>query len=125
LRTHPKRQDVCVFGYPEFGPSPNIDAFVRVLRKLRPELTIGQDEPFSARTPGLNTPKGDNRLASPPSFYAVIERSNVLNHFALEICQDLISDDAGKTRLAGAVGSALITAFDFSGRKPRLGEQTE
>src|ERR1700710_2393935 len=29
---HPKRHDVCVFGYPEFGPSPNVDAFVRILR---------------------------------------------------------------------------------------------
>jgi predicted N-formylglutamate amidohydrolase len=122
---HPKRHDVCVFGYPEFGPSPSVDAFVRVLRDLQPELTIGQDEPFSARTPGLNTPKDDNRLASPPSFYAVIQRSNVLNHFALEICQDLISDDAGKARLASAVATALTTAFDFSGRKPRLREQRE
>jgi predicted N-formylglutamate amidohydrolase len=122
---HPKRHDVCVFGYPEFGPSPSIDAFVSILRKQQPELTIGQDEPFSARTPGLVTPKGDKRLASPASFYAVIERSNVLNHFALEICQDLITDVAGKARLAWAVSKALTTAFDFSGRKPRLREQTE
>jgi predicted N-formylglutamate amidohydrolase len=87
---HPKRHDVCVFGYPEFGPSPNLDLFVRILRNQQPELIIGHDEPFSARTPGLSTPQGDKRLASPTSFYAVIERNNVLNHFALEICQDLI-----------------------------------
>jgi predicted N-formylglutamate amidohydrolase len=120
----PKRHDVCVFGYPEFGPNPNVDAFVRILRNQQRALTIGHDEPFSARTPGLSTPDGDKRLASPTSFYAVVERRNVLNHFALEICQDLISDDAGKGRLADAVTRALDTAFEFSGRKPRLREQT-
>jgi predicted N-formylglutamate amidohydrolase len=122
---HRKRHDVCVFGYPEFGPSPNVDAFVRILRTQQPELIIGHDEPFSARTPGLSTPDGDKRLASPTSFFAVIERNNVLNHFALEICQDLICDDAGKTRMADAVTKALDTAFDFSGKKPRLREQTQ
>jgi predicted N-formylglutamate amidohydrolase len=115
----PKRHDVCVFGYPEFGPSPNVDAFVRILRTQQPEFIIGHDEPFSARTPGLSTPDGDKRLASPTSFYAVIERDNVLNHFALEICQDLICDDPGKARMAGAVTKALDTAFDFGGKKPR------
>jgi predicted N-formylglutamate amidohydrolase len=121
----PKRHDVCVFGYPEFGPSPNVDAFVRTLRNQQPELLIGQDEPFSARTPALRTPNGDKRLASPTSFHAVIERKNVLNHFALEICQDLISDDAGKARMAAAVTKALVTAFDFSGSRPRLREHAE
>jgi predicted N-formylglutamate amidohydrolase len=122
---HPKRHDVCVFGYPEFGPSPKLEAFVRILRNQQPELTIGHDEPFSARTPGLSTPSDDKRLASPTSFYAVVERSNVLNHFALEICQDLISDDAGKTRMADTVMKALKIAFDFSESKPRLRKQTE
>jgi predicted N-formylglutamate amidohydrolase len=122
---HPKRHDVCVFGYPEFGSSPKVDAFVRVLRQQEPELMIGHDEPFSARTPGLSTPEGDKRLASPTSFHAVIERNNVLNHFALEICQDLISDATGKNRMAGAITKALDTAFDFSGRKPTLREQPQ
>jgi predicted N-formylglutamate amidohydrolase len=122
---HPKRHDVCVFGYPEFGPSPKLEAFVRILRNQQPELTIGHDEPFSARTPGLSTPSDDKRLASPTSFYAVVERGNVLNHFALEICQDLISDDAGKTRMADTVMKALKIAFDFSESKPRLRKQTE
>ena len=86
---------------------------------------IGHDEPFSARTPGLSTPPGDKRLASPASFYGVIERNNVLNHFALEICQDLISDEAGQSRMARAITRALDTAFDFSGSKPRLRDRTE
>jgi predicted N-formylglutamate amidohydrolase len=122
---HPKRHDVCVFSYPEFGPIPNVEAFVRILRTQQPDLVIGHDEPFSARTPGLSTPPGDKRMASPTSFHGVIERNNVLNHFALEICQDLISDEAGQSRMARAITRALDTAFDFSGSKPRLRDRTE
>jgi predicted N-formylglutamate amidohydrolase len=117
---HPKRHDICVFSYPEFGPIPNVAAFVRILRNQQPELVIGHDEPFSARTPGLSTPPGDKRMASPTSFHGVIERDNVMNHFALEICQDLISDEASQSRMAGKITKALHAAFDFSGRKPRL-----
>jgi predicted N-formylglutamate amidohydrolase len=122
---NPKRQDICVFSYPEFGPIPTVDAFVRILRNQQPDRVIGHDEPFSARTPGLSTPPGDKRLASPTSFYAVIERQNVLNHFALEICQDLISDEVGQIRMAGAITKALRAAFDLSGSKPRLRDQPE
>jgi predicted N-formylglutamate amidohydrolase len=122
---HPKRHDICVFSYPEFGPIPNVEAFVRVLRNQQPDLVIGHDEPFSARTPGLSTPPGDKRLASPTSFHAVVERQNVLNHFALEICQDLIADEAGQRRMAGAITNALHATFDFSGTKPRLRDQPE
>jgi predicted N-formylglutamate amidohydrolase len=122
---HPKRHDICVFSYPEFGPLPNVEAFVRILRNRQPELIIGYEEPFSARTPGLSTPPDDKRLASPTSFYGVIERNNVLNHFALEICQDLISDEDGQTRMAGIITSALNATFDFSGSKPRLRDRTE
>jgi predicted N-formylglutamate amidohydrolase len=122
---HPKRHDVCVFSYPEFVPIPNVEAFVRILRNQQPELIIGHDEPFSARTPGLSTPPGDKRMASPTSFYGVIERNNVINHFALEICQDLISDNAGQRRMADTITRALYAAFDFSGRKPRLRGQPE
>ena len=86
---------------------------------------IGHDEPFSARTPGLSTPPGDKRLASPASFYGVIERNNVLNHFALEICQDLLSDGVGQSGMAGAIIKALDEAFDFGGSKPKLRDQTE
>jgi predicted N-formylglutamate amidohydrolase len=121
---HPRKHDVCVFGYPEFGPNPNLDAFVRTLRRQQPELMIGQDEPFSARTPGLSTPSGDKRLASPTSFHGVVERDNVANHFALEICQDLVADEAGQRRMAGAIAKALHATFDFSGSKPQLREQT-
>src|SRR3954453_11693340 len=119
----PKRHDVCVFSYPEFGPIPNVEAFVRILRNQQPELIVGHDEPFSARTPGLSTRPGDRRLRSPTSFYGVIERNNVLNHFALEICHDLISDEAGQTRMADTVKRALYAAFAFSGSKPRLRHQ--
>ena len=117
---HPKRHDICIFSYPEFGTIPNVEAFVRVLRQQRPELIVGKDEPFSARTPGLRTARDDKRMASPTSFYAVIERNNVPNHFALEVCQDLISDRAGKDRMAETITRALHATFDFSGSKPKL-----
>jgi predicted N-formylglutamate amidohydrolase len=115
-----KTQDICVFSYPEFGRLPNVEAFVRILRSEQPDLVVGHDEPFSARTPGLKTPPDDKRMASPTSFHAVVERNNVPNHFALEICQDLISDEAGRTRMAGTITKVLDTAFDFSGGKPQL-----
>jgi hypothetical protein len=93
---------------------------VRVLRDQEPGRIVGLNEPFSARTPGLETPAGDKRMASPPSFYAVIERKNVQNHFALEICQDLISDEAAQTRMSAVIAKALNITFDFSGTEPRL-----
>lgn len=117
---HPKKQDICVFSYPEFGQLPTVAAFVETLRTQRPELLIGGNEPFSARTPGLRTPPDDKRLASPTSFHAVVERDNVLNHFALEICQDLITDETGQAHMADVITTALQTTFDFSGSTPRL-----
>jgi predicted N-formylglutamate amidohydrolase len=117
---HPKKHDVCVFSYPEFGPIQTVEDFVRILRSQQPELLIGHDEPFSARTPGLKTRPGDKRMASPTSFYGVVERNNVANHFAIEICQDLLSDEAGRARMAKAIISALDVTFDFSGSKPIL-----
>jgi predicted N-formylglutamate amidohydrolase len=117
---HPKRQDICVFSYPEFGPLPNVEAFVRTLRDQNPGLAVGCNEPFSARTPGLQTEPGDKRLASPPSYYGVVERGNVANHFAIEICQDLICDRSGQARLASVIAEALHTTFDLEGRQPRL-----
>jgi predicted N-formylglutamate amidohydrolase len=117
---HPKKHDICIFSYPEFGRLPNVEAFVRILRSQQPELTVGHDEPFSARTPGLRTSPDDKRLASPTSFHAVVQRDNVPNHFALEICQDMISDRAGQTRMADAITRALCAGFDFGGREPRL-----
>lgn len=121
---NPKKQDVCVFSYPEFGPLPTVEAFVRSLREQQPGLLVGYNDPFSAKTPGLRTPPDDNRLASPISFHAVIARNNVPNHFALEICQDLISDSAGQIRMADAVAAALRAAYDFSGSTPRLRSAT-
>jgi predicted N-formylglutamate amidohydrolase len=120
----PKRQDICVFSYPEYEPTPNVDAFVHVLRRQQTGFVVGHNEPFSARTPGLRTGPGDKRMASPTSFYGVVERNNVQNHFALEICQDLISDQAGQALLAGIITDALRTSFDFSGRRPlrRIGD---
>jgi predicted N-formylglutamate amidohydrolase len=119
-KDQPQRHDICVFSYPEFGRLPSVEAFIRVLRQQQPGLVVGYNEPFSARTPGMKTPPGDRRLASPPSFYGVIERNNVQNHFALEICQDLIADEAGQSRMAGVITRALSSTFDFSGNEPRL-----
>jgi predicted N-formylglutamate amidohydrolase len=63
----PKRQDICIFGYPEFGPNPNIKAFVRNLRSQQPELDIGLNEPFSARTAMYEINDGLERSRGKPA----------------------------------------------------------
>jgi predicted N-formylglutamate amidohydrolase len=102
-----RNEDICVFSYPEFYPIQNLEMFVNALREQNPELRIGLDEPFSARTPGLKTEPGDKRLASPPSYYGVVKRNNIANHFAIEVCQDLIADRRGQSKLASAIAMAL------------------
>jgi predicted N-formylglutamate amidohydrolase len=103
----PKSEDICVFGYPEFGRSPSLEKFVQQLREDNPELTIGNNRPFSAKTPGLQTSDGDNRMACPVTFYNVVERDNVPNHFVLEVCQDLLSTAYDQQKMADRVLNAI------------------
>jgi predicted N-formylglutamate amidohydrolase len=106
----PKKEDVCVFGYPEFGTSPNLENFVQHLRADNPRLVIGNNQPFSARTPGLATSEDDYRLACPVTFRNVIQRNNVFNHFCLEVCQDLLQTSAAQQHMANRVSDALDAA---------------
>jgi predicted N-formylglutamate amidohydrolase len=103
----PKSEDICVFGYPEFGTSPKLEKFVRQLRADNPELTIGNNRPFSAKTPALQTADDDYRMACPVTYYNVIERNNVFNHFCLEICQDLLQTEDAQRTMAAKVVRAL------------------
>jgi predicted N-formylglutamate amidohydrolase len=103
----PKREDICVFGYPEFGPSPNLEKFVQQLRFDNPELAIGNNRPFSAKTPALQTSEGDNRMPCPVTFYNVVRRDNVFNHFTVEICQDLLRTAEARRKIAERLLHAL------------------
>lgn len=107
----PKSEDVCVFGYPEFGTSPNLQNFVQQLRSHNPRLVIGNNRPFSARTPGLQTSKDDYRLACPVTFQNVVERDNVFNHFCLEVCQDLLKTSDAQQYMAKQISNALAAAI--------------
>jgi predicted N-formylglutamate amidohydrolase len=106
----PKREDVCVFGYPEFGPSPKLERFVQHLRDQTPALVIGNNRPFSARTLGLRTAEGDPRMACPVTYFNVVQRNNVLNHFCLEICQDLLETADARRRITEQLSHALAAA---------------
>jgi predicted N-formylglutamate amidohydrolase len=110
----PKREDVCVFGYPEFGTSPKLERFVQQLRSDNPGLTVGNNRPFSARTPGLQTSEDDYRLACPVTFHNVVERDNVFNHFCLEICQDLLKTADAQRDMAKRVSNALGAVVGWS-----------
>jgi predicted N-formylglutamate amidohydrolase len=103
----PKREDVCVFGYPEFGPSPKLEKFIQQLSVDNPDLVVGNNRPFSAKTPALQTSENDHRLACPVTFYNVVERDNVFNHFTVEICQDLLETEAARRRMAERLLKAL------------------
>jgi hypothetical protein len=46
-------------------------------------------------------------MACPVTFYNVIERNNVFNHFCLEICQDLLRTEAAQRQMARDVARAL------------------
>jgi predicted N-formylglutamate amidohydrolase len=107
----PKREDLCVFGYPEFGTSPKLENFVHRLRANNPLLVIGNNRPFSARTPGLQTSGDDYRLACPVTFQNVIQRNNVFNHFCLELCQDLLKTSAAQQHIAKRVSNALAATI--------------
>jgi predicted N-formylglutamate amidohydrolase len=106
----PKSEDVCVFGYPEFGPSPRLETFVRQLRE-NPELAVGNNRPFSAKTPGLQTSDNDNRMACPVTFQNVVARHNVGNHFTLEICQDLLQAADDQRRMGRRIVRALAAVI--------------
>jgi predicted N-formylglutamate amidohydrolase len=103
----PKREDICVFGYPEFGPSPILEKFVARLRADNPDLIIGNNRPFSAKTPGLKTSDEDHRMACPVTFYNAVQRDNVFNHFVLEICQDLLRTPAAQRQLVERLTKAI------------------
>jgi predicted N-formylglutamate amidohydrolase len=103
----PKREDICVFGYPEFGKSPKLETFVQKLRADSPGLFVGNNKPFSAKTPTLRTPENDIRMACPVTFYNVVERGNVFNHFVLEICQDLLQSADDRRKMAERISRAL------------------
>jgi predicted N-formylglutamate amidohydrolase len=103
----PKAEDICVFGYPEFGISPNLEKFVARLRLENPKLIVGNNRPFSAKSPGLQTSEDDHRMACPVTFPTVVQRNNVFNHFTVEICQDLIKTADDQRSMAGRLCSAL------------------
>jgi predicted N-formylglutamate amidohydrolase len=112
----PKAEDICVFGYPEFGRSPNLENFVEQLRVENPHLVVGNNSPFSARTPTLKTAKDDPRMACPVTFHNVVARGNVLNHFSLEICQDLLRTEDAQREMADRVSSALAVIKPQTGK---------
>jgi predicted N-formylglutamate amidohydrolase len=113
----PKSEDMCVFGYPEFGKSPKLERFVHELRLLNPGLNIGNNRPFSARTPAVQISEDDNRLRCPVTFYNVVERENVFNHFCLEICQDLLQTKDDQRQAAERVYNALIRSGILSAQE--------
>jgi predicted N-formylglutamate amidohydrolase len=111
----PKAEDISVFGYPEFGTSPNLESFIDRLRLENPRLVVGNNRPFSARTPGLQTSEDDYRMACPVTFSTVVQRDNVSNHFTVEICQDLIQTADDQRRMARVLLSGLagVPAITF------------
>jgi predicted N-formylglutamate amidohydrolase len=115
----PKREDICVFGYPEFGTSPNLENFVLQMRAGNPGLIVGNNRPFSARTPGLQASEDDYRLACPVTFQNVVQRDNVLNHFCLEICQDLLKTSGAQLDMAKRVSNALAAVTRRTGSEWR------
>ncbi|AMA55749.1 hypothetical protein BCCGELA001_05360 [Bradyrhizobium sp. CCGE-LA001] len=117
--SEPKREDVCVFGYPEFGTSPKLENFVHHLRANNPHFVIGNNRPFSARTPGLQTSDDDYRLACPVTFQNVIQRNNVFNHFCLEVCQDLLKTPTAQQHMAKQVSNALAATIGLGTRPAR------
>jgi predicted N-formylglutamate amidohydrolase len=106
----PKPEEICVFGYPEFGTSPKLEQFVQTLRAQNPQLVIGNNRPFSARTPGLQTAEGDYRMACPVTYFNVVQRNNVLNHFSLEICQDFLQTSDARRTITERLSNALVAA---------------
>jgi predicted N-formylglutamate amidohydrolase len=103
----PKSEDICVFGYPEFGRSPALERFVHELRASNPDLMIGNNRPFSAKTPSLRTSEDDHRMACPVTFYNVVQRDNVFSHFTVEVCQDLLETAEAQQRTAERLSRAL------------------
>jgi predicted N-formylglutamate amidohydrolase len=107
--TEPRTQDICVYNYPEFGPDLVFDQFLAILRAQNPSLNIGNNDPFSARSPGRRDAPGS---ASPVSYRHVLGRKNS-NTIALEIRQDLIQTAFEQSRFADIVANALHQGFGF------------
>jgi hypothetical protein len=103
----PNAEDICVFGYPEFGTSPNLEKFVEQLRLENSGLVVGNNRPFSARTPALRVPRDNHRMACPVTFPNVVQRGNVFNHFTIEVCQDLIKTADDQRTMARRLSSAV------------------
>jgi predicted N-formylglutamate amidohydrolase len=105
----PRHQDICVYNYPEFGRDSLFETFLRTLRERNPSLDVGNNEPFSGRTPGF--PDKD-RSPSPVSYRHLVQRNNQRT-IAVEIRQDLIESSEGQQRYAGILADALHEAFGF------------
>jgi predicted N-formylglutamate amidohydrolase len=110
----PKSQDICVYNYPEFGRDPVFEKFLSVLRAQNPTLHVGNNEPFSARTPHAPTSEDDQRSASPVSYFHVVQRANSRS-LAVEICNDLLADSQARRKMAQVLARALSRAFGFGG----------
>jgi hypothetical protein len=59
----------------------------------------------------LKTDEGDHRMACPITFYSVVKRDNVFNHFTIEVCQDLLATE----RAIGQASGLLLKAFNAIG----------
>jgi predicted N-formylglutamate amidohydrolase len=105
----PRHQDMCVYNYPEFGRDIVFEAFLRALCERNPSLYIGNNEPFSARTPGF---PDKERSASPVSYRHLVQRHHAKT-VAVEIRQDLIASCDGQRRYAGILADALHEAIGF------------
>src|SRR3954468_4855105 len=104
-----KQQDICVYNYPEFGCDQAFEKFLYALRRRNPSLCIGNNEPFSARTPSF--PDAE-RSASPVSHRHLVQRNNSRT-VAFEIRQDLIASLREQRHYADIIAHALSEAFGF------------
>jgi predicted N-formylglutamate amidohydrolase len=112
LRSKPaehKPQDICVYNYPEFGRDEVFKKFINALRRRNPSLHVGNNEPFSARTPS-SPDKGGS--ASPVSYRHLVQRHNPRT-VALEVRQDLITTQHEQAHYADIIATALSEAFGF------------
>jgi hypothetical protein len=63
----------CVYNYPEFGRDTVFEKFFDTLRQRNPSLYVGNNDPFSARTPSF---RDKERSASPVSYRHLVQRHN-------------------------------------------------
>jgi len=114
-----KQQDICVYNYPEFGRDKIFEKFLNALRRRNPSLCIGNNEPFSARTPSF---PDDERSASPVSYRHLVQRNNPRT-VAFEIRQDLIASLGEQRHYADIIAAALSEAFGFKIAHPSKGSR--